>query len=142
MITQANSANSPIDHKIGQIRSVQSMVTARKKTMNQRSKQNTTFGFQPQTQRTSGISNPEKNDTETTKGIHLTEVTDNSPLTSSNLIPVSNVPLKKPTKTFRTNPDSKIEPNTSESLHPKIILFMKLIIKFESEKCNIANFAI
>ena len=73
MITRANTAKRPIDHNVDEKRSVQLMVT--EKNNAQKTKQNTSAGFQPQSQTTSGNINSTANFIETTENISPTEVT-------------------------------------------------------------------
>ena len=81
-----------------QIRSLQSTLT--EKSTGQTSKQNTSFGFQPQTETTSVKINPNINNTETIESIFPTEITGTSIPTSSALITGITIPLQVPTKTI------------------------------------------
>ena len=95
-----------------QLRSLQSTLTEKNK--GQTSNQNTSFGFQPQTETTSVKINPNINNTETIESIFPTEITGTSIPTSSALIPGITIPLQVPTKTILSNSDSHNESNTSE----------------------------
>ena len=96
MIILAITANRPPDHKINEIRPIQSIITEENNA--QRSKQKTTAGFQPQTQTTSFYKNPTINNTETTETSSPTEVTRISIPTISALIPGITLHLHVSTK--------------------------------------------
>ena len=98
MITRAITANRPIDHHIIEIRSFPSTFAV--KFIAQKSNQNGSTGFQPQTQSTSVILNPKINNTETTESISPTELNRISIPTSFALIPGITIQMHVPTKTI------------------------------------------
>ena len=97
-----------------EIRSLPSTFT--EKTIAQKSNQNTSTDFQPQTQSISITISRNISNTESTESISPTEVTGISIPTSSALIPGITTPLQVPTKTIRSNSDIYNEPNTSEKI--------------------------
>ena len=138
-ITKAIIAIRPIDHNIDEIRSKQSMVT--EKMSAQKLKHNASTGFQPQTQTTSGIINPNINNTETTESSSLTEVTGISFLTNSTLITGITIPLKVPTKTVRSNSDIHIDPKTYDKLTAQDNFFSATSLEFQFQNNETVPFS-
>ena len=114
-ITQAITANRLIDHSIDQIPSNQSMITEKRSA--QKSKQKTTTNFKSQLQKASVIPIPNLKKNETTENISPTEVTWNSNLTNSTLIPGISITMHVPTKTTCCNSDTDNEPRTFEKFN-------------------------
>ena len=94
MITRARPASRPYDPNSDEILSNQPRVS--EKLIIQ--KQNFNTDFQPRTQATSVISNPNINNIETTECKNPTEITEQSPPTRSALIPSNNIALYVRTK--------------------------------------------
>ena len=118
MTTQAITANRPSDYNLDELCLIQSKLT--EKIIVQRINQSTIAGFQLQTQSTSVILYPHKNNTETTESIFPTQVTQNRSPNSSVLIPGITTPLQVPIKTIRSVSDIHIEPNISEKFTSQV----------------------
>ena len=112
MIPRAITATRPIYENVGELRSIQSMIT--EANIAKKSNQNNSAAFQSQTQPNYVSLDPNINNAECTESLTATEVTGISIPTSSTLISGFAKLLQDPTKTIRSNCVIHSDPNASE----------------------------
>ena len=131
MNTRAICANRPNNHDDNQLRPNQSMII--EKFTAKKSKRNDNNGLQPRSKRSSVISSPNMNTTETVPSISPTQGTAISSLASYILIPGFDTSLQLPTKPFEAVVIHKWIQFYLKCLRPKIMLLMYLIIEINSK---------